>query len=292
MAKKGFHLDKVNSDFLKHQKVFFATKHEKQKILEPLFKKIEMSLVDGQIDTDLFGTFSGEVERTGSMKEALRAKIKACLRAYPEAQFVLASEGSFMPHPFLGLIPSNLEALMLWCCETETEIYAEHLSVGTVHAEETFSLNGNYSEFLGKIGFPEQHVIVRPEKSYQPIFKGLRSEKEVSSAILACVAESPSGRFLISTDLRATGSPTRRSAILKVGEVLVSKLKSICPECHHPGFGIIRSLPGLECEECGEPTLVAKSVCYSCPRCFYESERPRPDQLAKADPGDCSNCNP
>ncbi|HEY1079210.1 MAG TPA: DUF6671 family protein, partial [Bdellovibrio sp.] len=72
-----------------------------------------MSLVTAKVDTDLLGTFSGEVERRGAVREVLRAKIELAIKDRPKNRLFLASEGSFGPHPHLGFVPSDMEALML-----------------------------------------------------------------------------------------------------------------------------------------------------------------------------------
>lgn len=292
MEKKDSLLVKVSRDFLKGQKVFFATKHAKEKILEPLFSEIEMTLVAARVDTDQFGTFSGEVERKGSVRDTLREKIKACELENPEAQFSLASEGSFMPHPYLGFLPSNLESLLLRHRDTGTEIYSEYLSVQTVHSKENFGSNDDYTRFLKDIDFPNQHVIVHPVDSLVPVFKGLRGKDELLRAIDEVRRVANLEVISISTDLRATGSPSRRRAIYNAGVSMLDKLKSKCPDCNFPGFGVSRSIAGLECECCGAETMVTKNVVHSCSRCAFEAIKHRPDGRIYAEVRDCSYCNP
>ncbi len=48
-------------------------------------------------NTDRFGTFSRDIERTGSQLDAARAKIAAGFEYAPSARIGLASEGSFGP---------------------------------------------------------------------------------------------------------------------------------------------------------------------------------------------------
>ena len=98
MAKKVTRLAKVNNHPFSGETVYFATKHSKEKVLSPQLAKIGMNCVRTEVDTDRFGTFSGEVERVGSVRETLRLKTAAATEAHPEARFFLASEGSFIPH--------------------------------------------------------------------------------------------------------------------------------------------------------------------------------------------------
>ncbi|MBL7537713.1 hypothetical protein INQ15_25330, partial [Escherichia coli] len=69
--------------------------------------------VSSGIDTDRFGTFSRDVERTGSQLDAARAKIAAAFAEAPDAQFALASEGSFGPHPYIPFAPLAREIVVL-----------------------------------------------------------------------------------------------------------------------------------------------------------------------------------
>lgn len=292
MVKKAFRLDKGSSQNYAGKKIYFATKHEKEKILAPLFKENEMELIAAPIDTDQFGTFSGEVDRKGSVKETLRAKIQACKKEFPKAEMILASEGSFMPHPYLGFLKSNLESLLLWDEQQKIEIYVEHLSLKTDQAVKTFSPSEDYNSFLKEFNFPEHHLIVRPEDSMSPIFKGISDTKILQQSILECLANSKSGRYIISTDQRAHCNPNRQQVILEAGKKLIEKIKCLCPECGAAGFGIINGIPGLECEECGEPTEITKLVLYGCVKCFFEISRLRPDGKLTASASECPRCNP
>lgn len=77
-----------------------ATMCGKERVIAPLLERylgLRVKVSSG-IDSDRFGTFSRDVERTGSPLDAARAKIAAVLA--PEAQVALASEG-FGPHPHI-----------------------------------------------------------------------------------------------------------------------------------------------------------------------------------------------
>lgn len=80
--------------------ISFATMHEKEKVLGPLFKKrLDASLfVPEDIDTDLYGTFSGEVQRKPDIKAVLRRKAKDGMQRFG-LKYGIASEDSFQSHP-------------------------------------------------------------------------------------------------------------------------------------------------------------------------------------------------
>lgn len=272
--------------------VFFATQHGKEKILAPLFEPLGMTCVAADVDTDQFGTFSQEIQRTGSVRETLRKKISAAAQKIPEAQFVIASEGSFAPHPIVGFYQTDLESLLLWHRTTNSEIYAEFLDTAPNHDQITLHSSDEYESFLKKIRFPDHGLIVHPESSVLPIYKGIHHETELKRALENCFLNSKTGRIVLATDLRACHSPTRRNAIAKAGEKMIAKLKSLCPSCQFPGFDITQGIPGLTCSDCGLASQIPKSVLWGCAVCDYKEETPRPDGQQELDPKYCDYCNP
>ena len=276
----------------KGETVLFATKHGKEHIIAPLLHAIGIECMKAEIDTDQFGTFSGEVERTGSVRETLRKKIQTAAQTYPNTRLILASEGSFGPHPILGFIPTDLESLLLWDRKNNLEIYAEHLHTNPVHAEQALGPSEDFREALKHLGFPDHGVIVHPENSLTPIFKGLHNEYDVAQAMLECFASSTKAKVILTSDLRANHNPTRRLAILQAGQVLLEKLNTFCPACSYPGFAIKRGVPGLLCLACGEPSQAPKAVLLACVACDYTEEKERPDGQQGLNPDECEFCNP
>lgn len=284
-------MDQVNPHPFFGKRIEFATKHEKEKILAPLFLELGLSCRATPVDTDEFGTFTGEIERTGGVRETLRKKNQAATKLSGE-RFFLASEGSFGPHPIIGFVQTDLESLLFWDRDNNCEIYAEYLGKVPVHDERTHGPRDDFRAFLKEIDFPNHGIIVRPENLYQPIIKGLHNERAVGQAMLDCFMASKTAKVVLAADLRANHNPTRRKAILEAGRVLIEKIKSLCPKCFYPGFGISRGVPGLICTLCGEPSPIAKAVIWTCVKCAYEEERPRPDGITSIDSSECENCNP
>lgn len=295
MEKRDSLLDKVNSPYV-GQTVSFCTIHGKEGIVGPLFAELGMRCEALRVDTDGFGTFSGEVERVGSVRETLRRKVEAGAAACPgglaSRRLFLASEGSFGPDPFFGFLRTDLESLLLWDRELNIEIYAEYLCRSPVHDEMTVGADSDIGPFLEKISFPDHAVIVRPAESYQLVRKGLVTRGEVDEAIVECLAVSARGEALVATDLRAHCNKTRRVAILKAAELVIQKIESLCPACALPGFWVSRGIPGLPCEGCGEPSAIARALLYSCVKCYYTEERARPDGRTAIGEGECGYCNP
>lgn len=291
MEKRDTPLDRVSSRYGGHT-LYVATKHGKERIVAPLFAPYDIRCDRIEVDTDSFGTFSGEVERTGSVRETLRKKLEAGADAAPHGRLFLASEGSFGPDPIFGFVRTDLESLLFWDRELNTEIYAEYLCRSPIHDEVTIGPDEPIRPFLEKIQFPAHAVIVRPADSFVEVVKGLVDLTDVEEAIRRCAALSPHGKALVVTDLRAHLNKTRRDAIAKAADLLVQKLKSGCPDCDLPGFWIVRGIAGLPCESCGEPSQIARAVLFGCVKCDYTEERPRPDGRVAVSAGECGYCNP
>jgi len=291
-AKRAIRLGKDNRHPFSGESVFFATKHSKEKVLAPLLEKLGLKCILADVDTDMFGTFSGEVERVGGVRETLRRKTLAAANANPAARFLLASEGSFGPHPVIGFLQSDHEALLFVDKKLNTEIYVEEISTTTNHAEIEFGPSDDLHEFLKRVGFPEHAIIVKPKGKKPSPIKNLQTLHSVGQAIIDAFLISPEPKIILSTDMRANFNPTRMKAIEKVGLKLIETLNSFCPECKTPGFSISKGVTGLPCEECGVPSRISKDVVWSCVKCTYAEQKARPDGVVAIPASNCEFCNP
>ncbi len=285
-------MGKANNHPYDGQTVYFGTKHDKALALEPLFFEIGVSCETVEVDTDEFGTFTGEVERQGSVKDTLRKKVASVLKVRPNARFVLASEGSFGPHPLIGFIRSDHEVLLFFDKETGVEIFVDELSTDTNHDEIEFGPRDDLFQFLERVKFPTHGIIARPKGKSTQVFKGLKDMARLGQAIIDCFMLSSEPKVILSTDMRASFNPTRMSVIGKAGEKLLARLQSFCPSCSAIGFGPIQGIKGLPCSDCGLPTHMVKETIFGCAACEFEEPHTRVDGLTSASPGDCEFCNP
>jgi hypothetical protein len=97
----------------KGRNLIIATKHSKEKVIAPIVEK-ELGVkcfVSLDLDTDLLGTFTGEIERKDDPVTSARNK---CLMSMEltNCDLAIASEGSFGPHPTLYFIPADDEILV------------------------------------------------------------------------------------------------------------------------------------------------------------------------------------
>lgn len=91
-----------------------ATMHGKERAIAPvLCRWFDMAVTTAPgVDTDAFGTFTGEISRQGTMLDAARAKARIAI-ARTGAPIGIGSEGAFGPDPEVPLVVSGRELLLL-----------------------------------------------------------------------------------------------------------------------------------------------------------------------------------
>lgn len=274
------------------RKLLIATKHQKESVIAPLFWEEfrNYCFTSDAFDTDLLGTFSGEIDRKEDALSTLRAKCIIANKA-TNCDLVVASEGSFGAHPTLFFAQANEELMMLKDFKNEIEIVAREISMETNFNGKLITNEADLLEFAEKVNFPSHAIILKPEeKNFSKIIKGitdkdvlLKSYNELKQEFNSVYAE---------TDMRAMFNPTRMKVIEKVTHKLIEKIKSLCPKCALPGFDIVKANPGLPCENCLLPTRSTLSYLYQCKKCCYEKELHYPRGIKFEDPTYCDNCNP
>ncbi|MCS7019429.1 MAG: hypothetical protein RMJ87_08840 [Cytophagales bacterium] len=262
-----------------------ATMHAKEQIIAPILaEQLGMQVQVAAVNTDLFGTFTGEIERQGTQRHAARLKCEAAIRqtGYPIG---LASEGSFGPHPTVPFVAANCEMVMLVDTQLGIEVCGEYFTTETNFSQKSVTSVEQALEFADNVGFPAHGLIVRT----QPIVKGIRDYETLTHAVSKGLAAS--GAVWIETDMRAMHNPTRCKAIAAAVADLVARLSALCPQCSKPGFGKGKAIVGLPCSWCGLPTQQPKGYTLECPTCGY-AEEVLSKEHQEADPAFCSFCNP
>lgn len=275
-------------------RVALATKHGKGRVVARPFRAgLGAEVVVPGIDTDLLGTFTGEVPREGTPLETARSKARLGMAACG-LPLGLASEGSFGPHPAIPFLPVAHELLLFADDERGLEVVEQEISSATNYAQVEAASPDHLGPFLARAGFPSHALIVRPAIPVGAggIIKGIASLPALRDAIARCRAASADDRALVETDMRADRNPTRLRAIRRLAVRLVRRLLARCPACDAPGWGVVAAPAGLPCRWCGAPTDLARGEILGCALCGERRERPRPDGLRLADPGDCPRCNP
>lgn len=275
-------------------KIALATMHRKEAVIGPAFRqKLGAEIVVPEIDTDLLGTFSGEVTRHADALQTAIKKAKLAMQAKC-LPYGLASEGSFGPHPIIPFLP----------CDNELMVFVDNINGFTLHeiiiSEETNYKHGSFTnisamkEFAQQAQFPSHALIMRPEpaKDKKFIIKGIQDNDTLESAFLQCHSISKNGTVWVETDMRAHFNPSRMNVISALAEKLADRLTTLCSSCKTPGWGQVGREAGLKCEACSTPTEMTLYEIFGCIKCKYQEKHPRKDGLKLAPASQCQWCNP
>jgi hypothetical protein len=276
----------------KGRDLVIATKHGKERVIAPIVEK-ELGVkcfVSLDLDTDLLGTFTGEIKRKDDPITSARNK---CFMAMEltNCDLAIASEGSFGPHPTLFFIPADDEILVLIDKKNGLEIIVRELNTETNFNGSDIKTEEELLAFAANANFPSHGLILRKSKDeYGDIVKGINSVEQLSKVFIKLMNDF--GTAFVETDMRAMYNPTRMKIIESATQKLIKKINTLCPVCNMPGFGITDAKEGLPCEICNFPTRSTLSYLYTCQKCNYTKEEKYPKGKKIEDPMYCDYCNP
>ena len=281
----------MSTNIFKGRRLAIATKHGKEQVIAPRLEAMGIEVfVPGHFDTDRFGTFSGEIERSLDPLETARLKCRGACDQY-NCTLAIASEGSFGPHPTMFFIPADDEILVLLDLEHDIEIKVREISTKTNFSGTSCSSWDQAKQFAERILFPSHGLIVRKEHGDMgDIVKGVHEWSELEIAVKTRLDKY--GQVFLETDMRAMYNPTRMSVIEKAAEKLLDSMSRLCPQCQMPGFEIVDVRPGLPCSQCASPTKSTLAWIYQCQKCKYQQEVKFPKGKSSEDPMYCDWCNP
>jgi hypothetical protein len=274
--------------------IALGTMHAKEHaIAKPFRRHLAAEIrVPAGIDTDRFGTFTGEVPRAGTMADAAYAKALAAMSA-TGLPYAIGSEGSFGPHRNMPLIPVAIELLLFVDWRRSIRV-RESIRTSRTNFDSIVCRPGeDVGAFLRAVCFPRHGVIVAPSETPNSglAFKGITDHAVLADAVAQASRQSTDGKARITTDMRAHFNPTRMGVIRRLARRLSSRLATLCPACRMPGFGESDFERGLPCGWCGEPTPVPIARIRRCIACAYTLRMPI-NEGSVADPGQCPHCNP
>ena len=274
------------------RRLLIVTKHQKEKVIAPLLEK-ELGvkcMVTENFDTDVLGTITGEIERVHDPVTTARNKCHMAMEL-SDYDLAIASEGSFGLHPALYFIHADEEILLLVDKKNDLEIIVRELSTETNYNGEEIKTEKELIDFAKRVKFPSHGLIIRKAKEDSNLItKGITDWDQLKNIFNQLLNKY--GIVYIETDMRAMYNPTRMSVIEKGVRKLIYKIRSICPQCNTPGFGITNATQGLLCKLCGFPTRSTFSYIYTCNKCSFTREELYPHKKLKEDPSYCDNCNP
>lgn len=274
------------------RQLVIATKHKKETVIAPILEKhigVKCFTPD-DFDTDALGTFTGELDRKEDALSTARTK---CLLAMEKTKCDLgiASEGSFGPHPTIFMAHADEEFLIFIDKKNNLEIIVRELSLDTNFYATTIKCFQNLVDLVNKVGFPEHAVLLKiAGKEVTSAVKGIQSWELLEESYHSL--STSNSQVVAETDMRAMYNPTRMKVIEKTTKKLVKKIKSVCPLCNTPGFGVVDIKSGLPCRWCNSPTNSTLSFVYACQKCDYRNEVLHPHKKMKEDPAFCNYCNP
>jgi hypothetical protein len=279
-------------EIFQNRRLIIATKHKKEAVVAPLLQeKLGVRcFVDDDFDTDVFGTFSGEVEREKDALETIRNK---CLVAMEKnkCDLAVASEGSFGPHPTLYFANADDELVMLMDKKNNLEIVAREISLETNFSAKLIRNSSELMEFIKSVHFPSHALIIKKDQNdHSFLRKGIHKQSDLIEYFEYCIKNF--GQAYVETDMRAMHNPTRMKTIELTVNKLIQNILSTCPQCQAPGFVVSDFISGLPCELCNFPT---NSVLYHkliCSTCRFETSKKYPNGKEFEDPMYCNRCNP
>ncbi len=278
--------------------IALATQHGKQRVLaRPLRHGLGLTLRHAvEVNTDRFGSFSGEQARPDDAPTTCRRKAEAALEALG-LDLGIASEGSFGPHPVVPFLAIGQEWLTLVDRRDGFVISEPMLCSQTNFSSWTGADPETCASWLRQVGFPSHAVMVRPHagEGSEPVpwlAKGVRGSADLAAWIALAVAQSPLGLAWLETDMRAHCNPTRMATIRHLAFRLVRRVGATCPACDAPGWGLVATRAGLPCRACGLATELVQLEDFGCVACSHRELLPRRDRLMAADPAHCPYCNP
>lgn len=273
-----------------NQFVLLASKHQKEDVIAPIFRqKLACHVFVEDIDTDRFGTFTGEIARPLSAYDTCVLKAK---QAADETNHVLsmASEGSFGPHPSNPFM-AHAHEIMVFVDLQNDWIIADHLLTSQTNYQMMIvAPDTPLTTFLEQALFPSHALTLQSGDRREIIAKGIRHVDELDAAMTLGFKKHP--ELFIATDMRAMMNPTRMKTLAELAEKLAHRIQTHCPQCNAPGFGFKAYRGHLPCRLCGNDTSIHQFEAWGCVQCDNQIQRPRPDQLTTAEPNHCDVCNP
>lgn len=268
--------------------IAFATMHGKELLARDAFRDVLGAdvIAPAGLDTDAFGSFSGEVPRTRSPIDTARAKARLALTT-SDAAAALASEGSFRSD--FGWLTRHQELLVFVDDARRIELVEAFTGPVDLPPARAVTSGKRAVAFAEAMGFPRQGVMVHADRAQgTEVAKELRTPTALAAHVDRLAREGAS--VTITPDYRAHRSPARSEVIRRLCVRMAERLSTPCPACATPGYGRTDVRRGLPCSDCGEPTELPLADVHGCASCDATHLVPRVPPLAE--PRWCDGCNP
>ncbi|CAM5465257.1 DUF6671 family protein [Leifsonia shinshuensis] len=268
--------------------IVFATRHGKERqAAAPFHEQLAAHVIaPDDIDTDQFGTFTGDIERTRTPLSAAldKALLGTALTGRP---YALASEATYASA--WGVLARHHELLLFH--DRERQMTLTENTVVTVRGHGTTTVAGaeDAQAAAVRFGFPATHAVALIDDETGVVArKGLADTDALRAAVTELLARG--APVHIGPDYRAHANPERQVVITSLAERMAYRLTQLCPACRTPGWGVVGVERGLPCDVCGEPTAGITADVYGCGMCGSTRPSPRPNDTISAQW--CNACNP
>ncbi|WP_343601714.1 DUF6671 family protein [Mycobacterium sp.] len=270
--------------------IAMGTMHGKERQVGPAFEEIlgARVIAPGGLDTDRFGTFTGDVERTMTPTQAATAKARLAMQA-TGLPYGLASEATYATR--YAVVRVHEEVLVFLDDRRGIHVVEGHNDLDVPGPPCVVSSVEQAIDAARALSFPEQGLAVKTvgDGAVRVFGKGLTDVDSLHAAVAGALGCADGGQVWVEPDLRAHHNPTRRRALTRLARSLAQRLATPCPSCQGPGFGKVGVETGLRCRICGTATDLVAADILGCPACERRQRVPRPD--AEADPRWCECCN-
>jgi hypothetical protein len=188
-------------------------------------------------------------------------------------------------------VAADDEFLLFIDKKNQLEVVVRELSLETNFSSAEIDTEKELFEFAAHAHFPSHGLILKNGKDFfSDSVKGITRTEHLRRVFKDFALRY--GKVFVETDMRALYNPSRMKVIQKAAKKMAQKLKSGCPQCHTPGFGIVDIKRGLPCSSCQWPTQSTLSHVYICQSCSYAQEKKFPNGKCYEDPMYCDVCNP
>lgn len=267
--------------------VVFATQHHKhEQAAAPFREHLGASVVSpDDIDTDQFGTFTGETPRTLSPRDTALAKAQLGI-ARTGHPYALASEATYSTS-----WPTATHHELLLFLDQERSITITENAIVPARSHDTIRLTdpNDAADAAERFGFPTTHAVVVAYRGQTVLtHKGIDSIPALTAAVAASWTADTD--VLIGPDHRAHADPARQQVIASLADRMAIRLTRPCPWCAAPGWGSVAVVRGVPCATCGTPTGAVAADSFGCAACDAADQVPRGVPPVSAEW--CDACNP
>ena len=269
------------------RRALLVSHHAKAEVLGPVWAQHGWELAEVDLDTDVLGTFSGDVPRRWPPLETARRK--ALLgRAHGDAPWLAASEGSVSADPFAPARASEIVVLVARSGEPLIAGFAASEAVEVTSMRVMPDTREEDIAATAQRGLRGGHhlMVSRPDRRRRAI-GALAVPDQVLSA---CCQLGRDAELLVQTDWRAHLCPSRRPLLEGAARDLLARFDTPCPSCGAPGFGPTEAIAGRRCASCERPTNEPRGYRWGCPWCHVVRERRSHDSPVPE--SRCEWCNP